>query len=120
MWEFFVSKRYLVAKQREKFISLTSLISILGIAVGVAALIVVIGVMSGFDQELQHKTVGMNAHLVVVTDTPIKKIPIAGIEATADFVNGQAMLTKNKDAAGILLKGIDPVNEVKVTELREY
>ncbi len=122
-WEFFVSARYLVAKQKERFISLTSLISILGISLGVAALIVVIGVMSGFDEELQNKIVGMNAHLVVVTNAPIEKVPVAnleGVEAAADFVSGQAMISKARDNQGVLLKGIDPVNEAKVTQINSY
>ena len=123
MWELFVSMRYLLAKQKERFISLTSLISILGITVGVAALIVVIGVMSGFDEELQNKIVGMNAHLVIMTDTPIEDAVLAkldGVKAAADFVNGQTMVKGEKETFGVLLKGIDPVNEVKVTEIKEY
>ncbi|MEI8176225.1 MAG: ABC transporter permease [Candidatus Omnitrophota bacterium] len=123
MWEFFVSMRYLFSKRKERFIGLTSLISVLGIAVGVAALIVVIGVMSGFDDELQKKIVGMNAHLVVVADAPLQKSAFAGIPvvaAAAEFVNGQAMVTKEKDSTGVLLKGIDPANEPRVTEIKEY
>ncbi len=123
MWEFFISIRYLLAGRKEKFISLTSLISILGITVGVAALIVVIGVMSGFDEELQNKIMGMNAHVVVVSDTPIQKVSVTSLEgviAAANFVNGQAMISKLKDARGVLLKGIDPVNETRVTEIKKY
>lgn len=123
MWELFVSARYLVSKQRERFISVTSLISVLGIAVGVAALIVVIGVMSGFDQELQNKVMGMNAHLFIVTDTPIKGMSVAGlegVEATANFVNGQAVISKGKEATGVLIRGIDASEEVRVTKINDY
>lgn len=120
MWELFVSTRYLLAKQKERFISLTSLISILGIAVGVCALIVVIGVMSGFDEELQNKVMGMNAHLIVGTDNPIQMVPDTRVVAQASFVSGQAMVAKNKEAMGVLLRGIDPVNEPTVTKIGEY
>jgi len=123
MWEFFVSTRYLLAKQKERFISLTGLISILGITVGVAALIVVIGVMSGFDEELQNKIMGMNAHLVVVTDTPIEQATLTKlqeIEAAADFVSGQAMISSGKEAFGVLLRGVDAADEGKVTRINEY
>lgn len=123
MWEFFVSTRYLLAKQKERFISLTGLISILGITVGVAALIVVIGVMSGFDEELQNKIMGMNAHLVVVTDTPIEETALTelhGIEAAADFVSGQAIVSSGKEAFGVLLRGVNSADEVKVTKINEY
>ncbi|MCM8782186.1 MAG: ABC transporter permease [Candidatus Omnitrophica bacterium] len=133
MWEFFVSARYLVAKQKERFISLTSFISILGIAVGVAALIVVIGVMSGFDEELQNKIMGMNAHLIVVSDQSsplraeeierLRRASTPGFEevvAAADFVSGQGMISKGKEVCGVLLKGVDPVGEANVTKINEY
>jgi len=120
MWELFVSTRYIFAKKGEKFISLTTFISVLGITVGVAALIVVIGVMSGFDEELSGKIMGMNAHLVVVSDTPIQKVNDPRVLAAADFVSGQAMLTSGKEAAGVLLKGIAAENEAKVTDIGRY
>lgn len=131
MWELFVSLRYLFAKKGERFISFTTLISILGITVGVAALIVVIGVMSGFDEELQNKIVGMNAHLVVVSDpalidvsrggagTPIYT-ELEGVEAAAEFVSGQAIVSVGKEAMGVLVKGIDAEAEKKVTEIGSY
>lgn len=119
-WELFVSTRYLFAKQKEKFISVTGFISILGVAVGVAALIIVIGVMTGFDEELQDKVIGMNSHIIVVTGTPIEKVSVAGIGATADFVSGQAVLSANGNTQGVLLKGINAAAEPKVTKIREY
>jgi len=119
-WELFVSKRYLFAKQKERFISVTSLISILGIAVGVAALIVVIGVMSGFDEELQSKIMGMNAHVIVMSDTPPDKIPDARVMAKANFVSGQAIINSDKQTQGVLIKGIDSEAEGKVTQINEY
>ncbi|MBI4335784.1 MAG: ABC transporter permease [Candidatus Omnitrophica bacterium] len=119
-WELFVSARYLLARQGEKFISLTGLISILGISVGVAALIVVIGVMSGFDNELENKIIGMNAHLSVVSDAPIEKITDPRVIAQADFVSGQAIISDTRQSLGVLIKGIDPVNEPRVTDLGDY
>ncbi|MCX5716085.1 MAG: ABC transporter permease [Candidatus Omnitrophica bacterium] len=122
-WELFVSGRYLFAKQRERFISLTGLISVLGVAVGVAALLVVIGVMTGFDEELQDKIIGMNSHLVVVSDTPSQMVSgtkLEHVEAMADFVSGQAVLSTKKATQGILLKGIDIQAEPKVTKIAEY
>lgn len=122
-WELFVSTRYLLAKEKEKFISLTSLISILGVTVGVMALIVVIGVMSGFDEELQNKIMGMNAHLIVVTDTKTETpslTKLEHVEAAANFVSGQAMISNGKEAQGVLLRGIDPTLEIGVTKINEY
>ena len=71
-WQLFVSLRYLTAKRKEKFISLISLISILGVAVGVAALIIVISVMSGFDEDLKDKIIGTYSHIEVTSDYGIK------------------------------------------------
>lgn len=119
MWELFVGSRYLFAKKGEKFISLTTLISIVGISVGVAALIIVIGVMSGFDKELEDKIVGMNAHLMVMPSLPAGFIS-GPVTAAADFVSGQAIISVNKQATGILLKGIDPAAEPQVTAISEY
>ena len=67
-WQLFVALRYLTSRHKEKFISIISLISILGVTVGVAALIVVIAVMSGFDNDLKEKMIGTNAHMVVEAD----------------------------------------------------
>jgi len=72
IWQIFVSLRYLTAKRKEKFISLVSLISILGVAVGVAALIIVISVMSGFDEDLKEKIIGTYSHIEIVSDYGIK------------------------------------------------
>jgi lipoprotein-releasing system permease protein len=121
MWEFFVGTRYLFAKKGEKFISLTTLISIAGIALGVAALIVVIGVMSGFDKELEDKVVGMNAHIIVMPDMHTPGVwPVGGIAAAADFVSGQAIVNVNRQNTGVLLKGIDPEAEPRVTAIGRY
>ncbi len=69
--ELFISWRYLVTKRKEKFISLISVISILGVAIGVAALIVVTAVMTGFDQDLREKIVGNYAHITLVGFGPM-------------------------------------------------
>ncbi len=63
-FEFFIAKRYLLARQKQAFISVISLISILGVGLGVASLIVVVGVMNGFSTELRDKILGINAHMV--------------------------------------------------------
>ena len=127
-WEFIVSARYLMARKRERFISLISLISMAGVAVGVAALIVVISVMSGFDEELKDKIIGINAHLVVESAFGIEdassvreragKIP--HVVASAPYVHGQAMLRSEENVTGILLKGIEPDSEATVNKIGSY
>lgn len=127
-YELWIALRYLKAKRKEKFISIISLISILGVAVGVMALIVVISVMSGFDRDLQDKIIGMHAHITIEGDGAIDE-PYAvaddlknthGVAALAPFVNGQAII-KTKDAVtGAVFKGIDIKAESAVTKIGDY
>ena len=127
-WRLFVSLRYLAARRKEKFISIISLISIFGIAVGVAALIIVISVMSGFDENLQDKIIGTYSHIEIISDYGLN--PSAGladkilktnhVKAMSFFLNGQALLRSDGNVTGIMVKGIDPVNEVKVSKLSQY
>lgn len=127
-WQFFVSLRYLTAKRKEKFISLISFISILGVAVGVAALIIVISVMSGFDEDLKAKIIGTYSHIEITSDYGIKpsqdftgKITQAKhVAAIAYFLNGQALIRKDEAVAGVIVKGIDPRMEVRVNDLGKY
>ena len=127
-YELFISLRYLVTKQREGFVSAISLISILGVAVGVMALIVVIAVMSGFDVNLRDKIVGTNAHILIEKekgfDNPQKIIneikDIEDVVASAPFVSGQAVIKYKKETIGVLMRGIDPQLEPKVTEVKKY
>jgi lipoprotein-releasing system permease protein len=127
-FELFVSWRYLVSKRREKFISIITFISILGIAVGVTSLIVVIGVMSGFDNDLKDKIVGANPHIIVeyeddfadqesVFEKLKKEKEVVGI---SPFLSGEAMLSFNDRVAGVAVRGIDPLRESEVTRLNEY
>ena len=64
-FEWFVSRRYLRAKRKQKFISLISIISILGVAVGVLALIIVLSVYTGFTEGLRDQIIGINSHILV-------------------------------------------------------
>lgn len=127
-WQLFVSLRYLAAKRREKFISIISLISILGIALGVAALIIVISVMSGFDENLQDRIVGTYSHIEIVSDYGMepsarladKLLKTKHVDAISFFLNGQTMLKSGESVTGVMIKGIDPVHEIKVSKLGQY
>ena len=117
-----------MAKRKMKFISLVSLISILGIALGVMALIVVIAVMNGFDKELREKIVGVNAHLVIEKlegiDNPQSLVERLNntehIRGAAPFINGQALFKAEEAVTGVLLRGIEYSHERKVTNLEKY
>ncbi|MBF0595622.1 MAG: ABC transporter permease [Candidatus Omnitrophica bacterium] len=122
-----ITYRYLVAK-KDKFLALINWVSILGIAIGVAALIVVIGVMTGFDRDLRDKIVGTNAHIVIERETGIKgfealRDKVAGIKGVAGaspYILGNVFLEKGNRASGLMLRGIDPKNEGGVTKIDKY
>jgi lipoprotein-releasing system permease protein len=127
-WRLFVSLRYLAAKRREKFISIITLISVLGIALGVGALIIVISVMSGFDENLQDKIIGTYSHIEIFSDDGMIPSPelsgkILGtnhVKAAAYFLNGQALVKSGQNVTGVMIKGIDPESEVKVSRIAQY
>jgi lipoprotein-releasing system permease protein len=125
----FIALRYLKSKKKHKGISVNTLISTGGVAVGVMALLVVLSVMSGFHEDLQKKILGVNAHLVVLdykgTMPEYKNIieKLKGDEdiiSSAPFVMGQVMVSSGKRAHGVFLRGIIPEMEAKTTEILKY
>lgn len=127
-WRPFVALRYLTSKRKERFISLISLISIAGVAVGVGALIIVISVMSGFDEDLKSKIIGTYSHIEILSDYGIKPsreldasmLNTPHVRATAYFLNAQALLRRGSTVTGVIMKGIDPGAEPKVKDISRY
>lgn len=128
--ELYISWRYLLTKRKEKFISLISIISILGVAIGVMALIIVIAVMTGFDQDLRDKIVGNYSHITLssykgITDLEfsnvVKKIlPNPHIKGISPYVQGQILVKEGNKFLALNLKGIDPKTETQVTKIKQY
>jgi len=126
-YELFVSIRHLSAKKSQKFISLNTWISIVGVGLGVMALIVVIAVMSGFSKDLRDKILGTNSHVVVSNmnramvenyDGILKKVrSVKGVMAAAPFIMNQVMLINGDRVSGIVVRGIDPEKEETVSDL---
>lgn len=126
-YEWALSLRYLKAKRRQIFISLITWISVGGVAVGVMALIVVLAVMSGFEETLKTKILGTNAHVVVLQlGSPrlehyeqvldrVRRAP--HVVAVTPFIYSQVMLSSRANVTGVVLRGIDPSREQLVTEL---
>lgn len=120
-YESWIALKHLTRRRKTGFISLISLISVMGVAVGVLALIVVLAVMSGFDRELKEKIVSVNPHLRIEKangiETPeewIAKIHswnLAQLQTVSPFVEGQAILRSERNAIGVLVKGVDPSRE---------
>jgi lipoprotein-releasing system permease protein len=127
-YELFIGLRYTRAKKRNHFISFISMISMLGIALGVAALIIVLSVMNGFQKEIRARILGVTPHLQVASDTgsildwkPIEKIVATHpkVNAAAPFINGQGMLSQNENVQGVMVRGILPEEEDRLTHLSD-
>jgi lipoprotein-releasing system permease protein len=114
------------AGRRNGFISFISALSVAGIALGVAALIVVLSVMNGFQKEVRDRMLSVLSHIeVVATDRPMvdwasvvaqaKRHPL--VREGAPYVSGQAMVTRDDTVRGVLVRGIDPALEPKVSDL---
>jgi len=128
-YQLFIALRYLKSKKKHKGISVNTLISVGGVAVGVMALLVVLSVMSGFHEDLQKKILGVNAHMVIVSykgiisdykDVNERLKNDKDIVASAPFILGQVMVSYGKRAHGVYLRGINPETEVKTTEIGKF
>ena len=128
--ELFISWRYLITKRKEKFISLISIISVLGIAIGVMALIVVIAVMTGFDKDLRDKIVGNYSHITITSFKGIDDKEYAKllekisanpqIKGISPYVQGQVLIKEGNRVFAVGLKGINPNTESSVTKIKKY
>ncbi|MCX5706082.1 MAG: ABC transporter permease [Candidatus Omnitrophica bacterium] len=128
--ELMISWRYLVTKRKEKFISLISIISILGIAIGVMALIVVLAVMTGFDKDLHDKIIGNYAHINISGykaidnseyENIVKKISEnPHVKNISPYVQGQVLVKDANRYFAVGLRGIDPLKEANVTKIKQY
>lgn len=116
-FEIFIALRYLLAGRRQAFISVISVISVLGVCLGVASLIVVLGVMNGMGTDLRNKIVGVNAHAVVLSfdsvlrdyqDLTTRVAAVAGVEGVTPFIYSEVMMSSAGRAKGVVLRGIDP------------
>jgi lipoprotein-releasing system permease protein len=127
-FELFIAWRYLLAKRKQAFIALISFISVIGVMVGVMAVLIALALMTGLQGELRARIVGASAHVYVfrvdgITDIPaevakLKQVPrVAGVAPAA---MGKGMLTAGQDrSAAVTIKGIDPALEVTVTDIRK-
>ncbi len=122
--EWMLSRRHLSGRQG--MLSVTAIVAIAGIALGVAALIAVTSVMSGYQQDIQDKILSTNAHLVVQKygidfveyDKVIQNgLSVEGVETAAPFTFTEAMVSTGSKGLGVLVKGIDPARSGKVTEI---
>ncbi len=127
-FEAFIGLRYVKARRRSHFISFISLISMLGIAIGILALITVLSVMNGFEKELTSRILGMASHATVVeNDNSVSDWQTIaatlgrqdGIVGAAPYFRTEGMLVREKRVHGVVMRGILPEYEKKVSLIGE-
>ncbi len=127
--ELFIGLRYTRAKRRNQFVSFISLSSMLGIALGVTALITVLSVMNGFERELRERILGMVAHASIQDSSgpledwrPLRDevLEHPRVTGAAPYVTGEVMLTRGGEVSGAMLRGIDPELEGDVSRVMEH
>src|SRR5256712_12853269 len=125
-FELFVALRYLLARRKQAFISLISLISTIGVAVGVMALIIALALMTGLQGEVRDRILGSTAHIYVwkargITDyrSEVEKLKkVEDVVGAAPGVISRALAIGDKSEAFITIKGVDPTLEPPVTDIQ--
>ncbi len=128
-FELFVGMRYTRAKRRNHFISFISLTSMVGIGLGVAALIVVLSVMNGFQEELRSRILGVASHLQITGANNVlsdwsavsAKVQTANhVTGSAPYIMAQGMLSNGQAVQGAIVRGVLPSVEGKVSDLADH
>ncbi len=126
---FYIGLRYTRAKRRTQFISFITLTSVLGIALGVTALITVLSVMNGFEAELRQRILGMTSHATLTgqygqlenwPDAESRIKDYTHIEGSAPFIQGQVMINADRRVSGTMLNGIRPDLEGRVSDVGDH
>ena len=128
-YEFLINLRYLRARRKQVFVSIITFISIAGIFLGVAALIIVLAVMNGFENDLRSKILGINSHVILMEysgamrDYPrvmeqVAQVP--DVVAATPFIYSQAMLKSGSGVTGVVLRGLSLKDAGKVINLGKF
>ncbi|MBM2838695.1 MAG: lipoprotein-releasing transporter permease subunit [Deltaproteobacteria bacterium] len=125
-YELFIGLRYLKAKRKQTFISIITFISMAGVMVGVMALVIVLSVMAGFQEDLRAKILGTTSHILVMkfgkgmenADEVINKVKaVPHVVAASPFIYNQVMLTSETGVSGAVVRGIEPETAITVTDI---
>jgi len=125
-----IASRYLRSKRRLNFITLVSMLAMGGVFIGVAALTIVLSVMNGFEDQVQRRIAGTNAHVAVLSagDAPVTPGPAMELAIHAalpqaelsPFVYGKVMVASRHGVDGMVLKGVEPEGEARVTDILSH
>jgi lipoprotein-releasing system permease protein len=128
-YELFIGLRYLQARRSEKFISLITIISVFGVMIAVMTLNVVMAVMTGFEETLRDRLLGINAHIAIVrSGEPMRDYEKvldqvkseADVVAASPTIYGQVMLTAGPRVSGVVVRGVDPDRVNNVINVDKY
>lgn len=125
-YKFFIAKRYLFSNKGSKFISFITYISIAGVTLGVAALIITTSILSGFEKEIRDKVAGLVSHIQITSflqeglsdhERAIETIKdsIAGLKGISPIIEKEAVIRYKANVEGIILKGINPETDLSTT-----
>jgi len=127
-WELMVGIRYLRSRRRA-FMSLISALSLAGVTIGVATLLIVLAVMTGLESELRQKILGFNPHVTLANytggledwrDVAAKVRQQPGVVAAAPVIYGQAMVGIGRSVSGVVVRGIDPTDAGGVLDIERH
>ncbi|HCC47557.1 MAG TPA: hypothetical protein DEQ38_05500 [Elusimicrobia bacterium] len=124
--EFFIARRYLLAKRKGLFAMITTFIGVAGVALGVAALIVTLAIMDGFQSDIKKKIIDAQAHITIYGRMQPRDLEVVRaafgrdgrLAAESPFVLGQGILTFDNRSTGAVVKGFDPAAEFSVNSLK--
>jgi lipoprotein-releasing system permease protein len=128
-YELMIGLRYLRARRKEAFISLITVISVVGVMIGVMTLNIVLAVMTGFEEDLRDRILGFNPHIVVISyagairdaDTAVQKVrDTPGVTAAAPLVYSQVMLTTGQGVSGVVVRGVPPQDDAAIVDLKAH
>ena len=128
-YELFIGLRYLRARRQETFISLITVISVLGVMIGVMTLNVVMAVMTGFEETLRDRLLGINAHIALLkSGDPLSEykellqrvVKEEGVVAASPAIYGQVMLTSGSRVSGVVVRGVDPDRVNRDVDIQKF
>ncbi len=129
-FEFFVAMRYLKAKRRQAAISVITVISVIGVMAGVAALVVALAINNGFREELESKLLGATSNINLIRaqndgihhyeQLTARLATLPHVVAAAPALYEEALISSRQRAQGVVLKGVDPKREIKVGDLLQH
>jgi lipoprotein-releasing system permease protein len=128
-YELQIALRYLRARRKDAFISVTTLFTATGVMIGVAALTIVVSVMNGFEANLRERVLSLTPHIQIlsyegsITDyasIESRADRVSGVQGSDPFLVGQAMLSSSHGINGVLVRGVEPDNAMVVAELGKY